>query len=241
MDIIYISKDGQDLGGFDLAGINEGLRTGYFRPDDLAWKEGMDSWVRLADILIESPSPKLTPTKPANVIPTHPAFDWQIDYIKDLGGHPKKNMTRESAKELIQFLKNDPGANARVEKRREREERQREKHEAYFTKKDLEEARAALESCDNPAKMEELKMSLEDAENFRIGFWERTFTDEAYETEEAGNLYGNYGRHFRRRPSAEQIRTVLSELDNEDKKWEMKLASFFFTRLDERFPELKKK
>jgi hypothetical protein len=28
MDVIYISKNGEDLGGFDSTGITEGLRTG---------------------------------------------------------------------------------------------------------------------------------------------------------------------------------------------------------------------
>ena len=50
---IYIHKDDQQLGPFDEAQIKDGLWTGEFTIDDFAWKEGLQDWVRLRDLLNE--------------------------------------------------------------------------------------------------------------------------------------------------------------------------------------------
>jgi hypothetical protein len=36
-----VSRDEQQLGSFDLSQIEEGLKTGYFKPDDWGWRQGM--------------------------------------------------------------------------------------------------------------------------------------------------------------------------------------------------------
>lgn len=43
-----ISREGAELGAFDLSQIEEGLKSGFFKQDDWGWKEGMPEWQPLA-------------------------------------------------------------------------------------------------------------------------------------------------------------------------------------------------
>lgn len=45
---IHLARDGSALGVFSEAEVREGLASGRFRHDDLAWREGMPAWVALA-------------------------------------------------------------------------------------------------------------------------------------------------------------------------------------------------
>jgi len=51
MNTYTVARDGQELGTFEMAKIQEGMRTGNFKPTDWAWKEGMDEWVRLSALV----------------------------------------------------------------------------------------------------------------------------------------------------------------------------------------------
>jgi len=66
---IYIHKNDNQEGPFDLVIIQEGISTGRYSHDDLAWKEGLSEWVALKVILGESafeskpPMPPVAPVK----------------------------------------------------------------------------------------------------------------------------------------------------------------------------------
>lgn len=68
-----VSREDQALGSFDLSQIEEGLKTGFFKPDDWGWRKGMQEWMTLTQITANAAkSPKvvtLNPmaTKPAEV------------------------------------------------------------------------------------------------------------------------------------------------------------------------------
>ena len=54
--MIHVARDGAKLGEFSLEQIQEGLRTGQFRPTDLGWQSGMADWRPLAEFAVEKPS-----------------------------------------------------------------------------------------------------------------------------------------------------------------------------------------
>ncbi len=49
MSNIHLNRDRVSLGQFSPEAIAEGLRSGRFRPTDLAWQEGMDAWKPLSE------------------------------------------------------------------------------------------------------------------------------------------------------------------------------------------------
>jgi hypothetical protein len=44
---IHISKNGQNIGQFELAEVNRMLQSGQISPSDLAWQEGMQEWMQV--------------------------------------------------------------------------------------------------------------------------------------------------------------------------------------------------
>lgn len=54
--MIHVARDGAKLGEFTLEQIQQGLRTGQFRPTDLGWQSGMTDWRPLAEFVVEKPS-----------------------------------------------------------------------------------------------------------------------------------------------------------------------------------------
>jgi type II secretion system protein G len=54
---IYIHKNDQQLGPFDESKIQEGINSGQFTIDDLAWKEGLSEWVQLRELLKKPETP----------------------------------------------------------------------------------------------------------------------------------------------------------------------------------------
>lgn len=48
MEQIHIAREKERLGVFTLDQVREGLKTGQFLLDDLAWRDGMPSWTRLS-------------------------------------------------------------------------------------------------------------------------------------------------------------------------------------------------
>jgi len=62
MSAYKVSREGQELGSFDAAQIQEGLQTGYFQPTDWGWCEGMADWQALPQLFAQ---PKQTPVSSA--------------------------------------------------------------------------------------------------------------------------------------------------------------------------------
>jgi len=59
MKTIFISRNREQLGQFSEEEVKSGLQTGRFRPDDLAWKEGMDEWQPLSTFNLGTVAPKV--------------------------------------------------------------------------------------------------------------------------------------------------------------------------------------
>lgn len=53
--MIHVARDGAKLGEFSLEQIQEGLRTGQFRPTDLGWQSGMPDWRPLGEFVAAKP------------------------------------------------------------------------------------------------------------------------------------------------------------------------------------------
>ncbi len=67
---IYIHKNGQNEGPYDLDAIREGLSDGRFAPEDFAFQEGCADWVPLSTLLPPTPQSQTTKVQ---------AFSNQID------------------------------------------------------------------------------------------------------------------------------------------------------------------
>ncbi|MBV9464417.1 MAG: DUF4339 domain-containing protein [Verrucomicrobiae bacterium] len=49
--MIYVQKDGQQLGPFEVDQLHEQLQSGAISPEDYAWQEGLAEWMVLQDLL----------------------------------------------------------------------------------------------------------------------------------------------------------------------------------------------
>ena len=58
METIHVARDGANIGTFSIEEVREGLRTGRFRPTDLAWEAGMTDWRPLSQVVAEKPAAK---------------------------------------------------------------------------------------------------------------------------------------------------------------------------------------
>lgn len=47
---IHISKNGQNIGQFELSEVNRMLQTGQISSNDLAWQDGMQEWMPVRSI-----------------------------------------------------------------------------------------------------------------------------------------------------------------------------------------------
>lgn len=47
---IHIARDGKQFGPYTVSEVNDYLGTGFLKPDDSAWHEGLSDWQRLASI-----------------------------------------------------------------------------------------------------------------------------------------------------------------------------------------------
>lgn len=65
---IHIARNHQSLGSFGEEAVREGIRTGRFSSEDLAWKEGMPQWKPLGEMAplwgMELPPPSLESETP---------------------------------------------------------------------------------------------------------------------------------------------------------------------------------
>jgi hypothetical protein len=67
---IYIHKNNNQEGPFDIIIIQEGIKSGLYSHDDLAWKEGLTEWVALKVILGESAIESTPPMPPVATVKT---------------------------------------------------------------------------------------------------------------------------------------------------------------------------
>ena len=63
---IHVARDSSSLGVFSVAEVISGLQSGRFLMTDLAWREGMSTWVMLAQW---SEFAGVLPAAPPDVIP----------------------------------------------------------------------------------------------------------------------------------------------------------------------------
>jgi hypothetical protein len=247
MKITYIAKNGQNLGGFDEAGITEGLRTGYFSHDDAAWREGMTEWVRLEELFNQPEPPALPESKAVletTLVATEPvarmATEKQIAYIRVLGGEPSPGMTITEASAMIGHLKDDPEAQERRFQKQLADDAEQDKNRSYFLHRDVENIFTELTETRDPHRIDELNRDLKDSSKMRVQYWQDVFGEDAFEGDESATLFEEYGQHFKR-PTQTQITMVLGELDTElGKEWERTSATSFFPTLEKKYPQLKK-
>jgi len=73
MNPIHISRNRQPLGQFSPQEVADGLKSGQFLPSDLAWREGMDSWVELGTLqgLPPASDQALTSSESSAPLPMH--------------------------------------------------------------------------------------------------------------------------------------------------------------------------
>lgn len=78
MNSYLVTREGEELGSFDLPQIQEGLKSGFFLASDWGWCDGMDDWQPLSGLSgaakspsstqplsVSSPKPTVARTKPA--------------------------------------------------------------------------------------------------------------------------------------------------------------------------------
>lgn len=58
MSVYQVTREGQNLGSFEAAQIQEGLQNGQFLPSDWGWREGMSGWKGLGEIFGNPPAPQ---------------------------------------------------------------------------------------------------------------------------------------------------------------------------------------
>ena len=68
MGMIYINRNRQSLGQFDEQDVADGLKSGKFLPDDLAWQEPMAEWKPLSEF-INLPAPSALAELPEGLPP----------------------------------------------------------------------------------------------------------------------------------------------------------------------------
>lgn len=74
MSAYLITREGQELGAFEMPQIQDGLKTGFLQTTDWGWREGMADWKSLAEIAALAAAAPVKPmTSPSSVpvkIPT---------------------------------------------------------------------------------------------------------------------------------------------------------------------------
>lgn len=91
MSAYLISRDGEELGSFEVSQIQEGLRTGQIQTSDWAWREGMGEWKPVSSVVavpsaaslpspapdpgeeLAAPRPSLAPLSKSPVTPPRPS------------------------------------------------------------------------------------------------------------------------------------------------------------------------
>jgi uncharacterized membrane protein YhaH (DUF805 family) len=94
---IFISKNGQKLGEFELAEVNRMLRIGEIDPGDLAWQEGLPDWVPVQTMPGVTAGPPPLPKEshePKTAISANPFF-WFLYSLKNYANFNGRARRRE--------------------------------------------------------------------------------------------------------------------------------------------------
>ncbi|OYW73115.1 MAG: hypothetical protein B7Z37_22830 [Verrucomicrobia bacterium 12-59-8] len=57
MSAYLVTRDGQELGSFEIPQILAGLKTGFLQASDWGWREGMSGWEQLSEIVRTTQAP----------------------------------------------------------------------------------------------------------------------------------------------------------------------------------------
>jgi hypothetical protein len=107
---ISVARDGHELGDFNFDGLQEGLASGYFRPDDWAWYEGLPEWLPLSEIvsrLRSQPLPQVPQVSPPPFVGP-PKFDTQV--IAPAPKSPRKKQDLSPRKGEVTYVLKQPKA-----------------------------------------------------------------------------------------------------------------------------------
>ena len=58
MSAYLVTREGQELGSFEISQIQDGLKTGFFQANDWGWRDGMESWQGLSEIVGTATAPQ---------------------------------------------------------------------------------------------------------------------------------------------------------------------------------------
>jgi hypothetical protein len=171
------------------------------------------------------------------------ATEAQLDYIRGLGGNPPPDLTISDASRLIEQLLQAPDVEEKKQAARERRRHdatEREQWPAYYLHQDYEEAKRAIDTAER-GEIKDAKMSLKDARDQRLWFWQDTFLSpcnmEGLVTEQSVRLYLQHGHRFKK-PSEKRILAILETLDTHSPAWDKDGTLSFYLTLEASFPEL---
>ena len=80
----YLGRKGEKLGPFTLAQLQSMMAEGQVFPDDLAWGEGMPSWLPASQVLgstaqrVQQPTAPVLPPAGTNAYPPPPNLHWAL-------------------------------------------------------------------------------------------------------------------------------------------------------------------
>jgi hypothetical protein len=175
------------------------------------------------------------------------ATEAQLKYIRDLGGTSPPDLNIAEASLLIDQLLHDPEQQRIHEEKQagkwEHEFAERERNVAYHLHSEFNEAKHSEETAEK-GEIRDAKMYLKDAWNERLWFWRDTFRspdqmEGAGTNEQPIKLYFAHGHRYRI-PSENNIRAVLEALDAYSPTWDKDTPEYFFSTLQQNFPELLK-
>jgi hypothetical protein len=200
---------------------------------------------------VASPQAATIIQPPVNSLPNSPkklqrkATEAQLDYIRGLGGNPPPDLNISDASRLIEQLLQAPDVEEKKQAAREQKKHdasEREQWPAYYLHQDYEEAKRAVETAER-GEIKDAKMSLKDARDQRLWFWQDTFLSpcnmEGLVTEQSVRLYLEHGHRFKK-PSEKRILAILETLDAHSPTWDKDGTVSFYLTFEASFPELLK-
>jgi hypothetical protein len=207
---------------------------------------------RVSDVRpVASPQAATIIQPPVNSLPNSPkklqrkATEAQLDYIRGLGGNPPPDLNISDASRLIEQLLQAPDVEEKKQAAREQKKHdaaEREQWPAYYLHQDYEEAKRAVETAER-GEIKDVKMSLKDARDQRLWFWQDTFLSpcnmEGLVTEQSVRLYLEHGHRFKK-PSEKRILAILETLDAHSPTWDKDGTVSFYLTFEASFPELLK-
>ena len=65
---IHITRGEESSGPYSLEQVQSYLADGLLLPDDLAWHEGLENWIPLAELVGQPAAPESAPLPPVSVV-----------------------------------------------------------------------------------------------------------------------------------------------------------------------------